>query len=170
MSQCSATQCNVVWPDVMWPYAVRPYAGEWPNPMQHDPMQCSSVTRCYSEWLRHSGRDRDELCMQDLCRTLSGVPSCALESSHAGWVCVAVLSSTNEFKQTWSYSRWLQHSQEEVGNSYSCRTLTGPYLVYQAVHQRALMRVECGWLCWVAWASPNRPKAILSDHDACRKR
>jgi len=38
--------------------------------------------------------------MRDLHRTLSGVPSCALESSHAGWVWVAVLSSTNEFGRT----------------------------------------------------------------------
>jgi len=38
--------------------------------------------------------------MQDLCRTLSGVPSCALESSRAGWVQVAVLSSANKLRQT----------------------------------------------------------------------
>jgi len=38
--------------------------------------------------------------MQDLRRTLSGVPSCALESSHAGWVRVAVLSSANELGRT----------------------------------------------------------------------
>jgi len=38
--------------------------------------------------------------MQDLRRTLSGVPSCALESSRAGWVWVAVLSSTNKFGWT----------------------------------------------------------------------
>ena len=33
-------------------------------------------------------------------RTLSGVPSCASESSCVGWVQVAVLSSTNEFGRT----------------------------------------------------------------------
>jgi len=38
--------------------------------------------------------------MLDLYRTLLGVPSCASESSHAGWVRVAVLSSTNGFRQT----------------------------------------------------------------------
>ena len=38
--------------------------------------------------------------MWDLHRTLSGVPSCASESSRAGWVRVAVLSSTNELGQT----------------------------------------------------------------------
>jgi len=38
--------------------------------------------------------------MQDLHRTLSGVPSCTSESSHAGWVWVAVLSSANEFGRT----------------------------------------------------------------------
>jgi len=38
--------------------------------------------------------------MQDLRRTLSGVPSCTLESSRAGWVRVAVLSSANELGRT----------------------------------------------------------------------
>ena len=38
--------------------------------------------------------------MRDLRRTLSGVPSCTSESSHAGWVRVAVLSSANELGQT----------------------------------------------------------------------
>ena len=38
--------------------------------------------------------------MQDLCRTLLGVPSCASESSRVGWVWVAVLSSANKFRQT----------------------------------------------------------------------
>ena len=38
--------------------------------------------------------------MQDLRRTLSGVPSCTSESSHVGWVWVAVLSSASEFGWT----------------------------------------------------------------------
>ena len=38
--------------------------------------------------------------MQDLRRTLLGVPSCASESSRAGWVRVAVLSSANELGRT----------------------------------------------------------------------
>ena len=105
-----AARPNAARPNAMWPYAVKPYTGEWPDLMQHDPMRYSSATRCYSKWLRHSGRDRDELHMPDLRRTLSGV------------------------------------------------------------HQRALVWVGCGWLCWVVRTSPNRPEAIPSDRDAHRKR